>query len=145
MDGQNFYWALGCRCSGRGFAVRSRFAPHFYLKHSVAYGRIALRCGTCARECVCFHPSEHGFDAELDHFPPADDAQDGEVTDFACPGCAASSFQVVARFEYPYSTRFGQATQSPGPAEEDLFTYFMLLGTCESCGLISVLADVQCA
>jgi hypothetical protein len=124
--------------------VRSVLAPHFYLKYATAYGPITLRCLTCTRESICFAPSEHGLDAELDHFPSPDEP-DGELRDFACPRCERTSFEVIARFEYPTTAHFGQLTESSGHAEEDLFTYFMLIGTCHSCGLISVIADVECA
>lgn len=136
LDGQNYFWSLGCRCAGRSFVVRSLFGPHFYLKHSVSSGPITLRCVACDREDSCFVPSKHGLDAELDFFPPPKEDDDAELQDFACPQCAASSFEVIARFEYPPTARAG---------EEDLFTYFMLIVTCDSCRLISPIADVQCA
>jgi len=144
FDGQNYFFSLDCRCSGRSFVVRSFFSPHFYLKHPTAYGPITLRCVTCTRECICFDPSEHGFDAELDHFPSPNEDR-GEIRDFACPRCEETSFRIIARFEYPTNARFGQPTEPSVPAAEDLFTYFMLIGTCDSCRLISVLADIQCA
>lgn len=129
FDGQNYFLSLSCHCSCIGFAVQSIFAPHVYLKHPVACGPIALRCVTCARERICFDPAKHGLDAELDHFPDSDKSP-GEFRDFACPGCEATSFQVTARFEYPVTARLGQPTESSGPADDDLFTYFMLIGTC---------------
>lgn len=130
IDGQNCFWSLGCRCSGRSFAVRSVFGPHFYLKHPVASGAIVLQCVACGREDTCFVPDEHGFDAELGGSKTATSPQ---VRDFGCPNCEAGTFEVIARFEYA------------GPAEEDLFTYFMLIVTCTACRRISPIADVQCA
>jgi|GEM_PF-4801431 len=134
LDGQNFFWSLGCRCSGSSFAVRSAYGPHFYLKNPVAHGPIALRCVACGREDSCFDPAQHGLDAESDFFPPPERDDDAELRDFACPICGAGAFEVIARFEYATS-----------PAEEDLFTYFMLIVTCSSCRLIVPVADVQCA
>ena|SRR5689334_21659295 len=134
VDGQNFFWSLGCRCSGSSFAVRSVYGPHFYLKHPVAHGAITLRCVACGRADICFDPAEHGLDAELDFFPSSERADDAELRDFGCPNCDAGSFEVISRFEY-----------ATNPAEEDLFTYFMLIVTCSSCRLIVPVADVQCA
>jgi hypothetical protein len=144
FDGENHFFALGCPCSGRNFVVRSIFARHFYLEHAVAYGPIALRCVACARERICFAPSEHGFDAELDFSRPPDKYRE-ELESFGCPRCHAEAFEVIARFEYPVSERPRQSTESLGPADEDLFTYFMLIGTCHSCKSPTVIADVQCA
>jgi hypothetical protein len=144
LDGQNYFLSLSCPCSCRSFAVHSIFAPHFYLKHAVAYGPIMLRCVTCARERICFDPAQHGLDAELDHSQNSNEYT-GEFRDFACLGCEATSFQVTARFEYPPTARLGQPTESSDPADEDLFTYFMLIGTCHSCGRITPISDVQCA
>jgi len=99
VDGRNFYWSLGCSCSGRSFVIRSIYGPHFYLKHPVAHGPITLRCVTCGREQTCFDPAIHGYDAELDLLPPPDADRDTGLHDFACPNCKASSFEVVARFD----------------------------------------------
>jgi hypothetical protein len=144
FDGQNYFLSLSCRCSGRSFLVRSIFAPHFYLKHATATGSITLHCVTCGRESICFDPSHHGLDAELDHFPSSS-GHDGQLGEFACPRCAETSFEIITRFEYPATALLGRPSEPSGAAEEDLFTYFMLIGTCHSCGLISVAADVQCA
>lgn len=116
--------------------MRSLLGPHFYLKHPVASGTITLRCVTCGREERCFVPSQHGMDAELDFFPPPKEDENAASQEFACPNCEAASFAVIARFEYPATS---------GPAEPDLFTYFMLIVTCDSCRLILPIADVQCA
>jgi hypothetical protein len=133
VDPVNCYWSVACTCGGSVFSAESNLSPHWYLRYETAYGVIALCCNACGRERVCFDPANDGFDAEIDHFPPAPPYR-GEHKRYACPHCRATSFAITARFQYwPHET------------EANRFRYFTLTGQCAACGVTSVMADVECA
>ena len=133
---ENRFFAIACRCGGPAFAVRSVLVPHFYLTNRVAYGPVSLRCTACGQEHVCFDPTKHGYDVEIDHFPSTG-PYEGEVEDFACPACSATAFGATARFEY-----FEAADADRTP---DMFGFFTLIGTCRSCETKTTIATQECA
>ena len=132
-NGELRFFSLNCACGGDRFAVRSVFIPHYYLKNRVAYGPIALRCAACEVEHVCFDPTKHGYDVEIDHFPPTGPFE-GEIEDFPCPACGTKAFRLIACFEY-----------FAAGAAADLFAYFTLMGNCSACDVLTTIAHVECA
>ena len=133
-DGENRFFSLACACGASGFRARSVFIPHYYLRNRVSYGPVSLVCGTCAKENVCFDPTKHGFDVELDHFPPTG-PYEGPIEEFTCPPCNASAFRMIARFEY-----------SPRVLDDpNLFIRFTLIGECVSCTTRTTISTEECA
>jgi len=133
VDPVNHYFSVACTCGASAFGAESNLLPHFYLRYETACGVITLHCTACGRVHDCFDPARHGYDAEIDHFPPQPPYR-GEHKRYACPHCGAHAFAIAARFQY-------------WPAEEDanLFRYFTLTGRCVACAVTSVMADVECA
>lgn len=142
---QNYFFSLACPCGSNSLKVRSFISRVEYLVEDRAYGPITLRCPTCGRDHQSFDPALHGYDVEIDHFPlpgPYGDA----FRDYHCPNCAADTFSLIARFQYPDNV----LEPSPGArphasASEDLFSYFTLLGTCGSCKTTVTISSVECA
>ena len=139
-NGDIRFFSLACPCGCDRLRVRSVLVPHYYLKNPVAYGPVALRCVACDRERICFDPTRHGYDAEIDHFPPTG-PYEGEIADHRCLACGTNSFLLTACLEY-----FKPAAAEPArPHEEDMFAYFTLVGKCASCSTQTTMADVECA
>ena len=148
-EDENRFFSIGCACGNSHFAVHSYFNPHYYLENETAYGPIELRCTACQTERLCFSPFLHGYDVEIDHFPP-DDNWRGESREFACPACTSAAMSLVARFEYQESIiesmEAGDAGSSESrPRPRDMFSYFTLIGTCRSCGTKATISSVECA
>jgi hypothetical protein len=147
---ENRFFSIACECGGSTFAVRSFFNPHFYLEYETAYGPVTLRCTTCLQERESFDPSKHGYDVEIDHWPPDDDFG-GIDKEFACPHCSGADFALTVVLEYPpdvlqaEAAEEGRSAASSGPKPEDLFGYFTLVGRCSGCGVLTTISDVECA
>ena len=134
-EGENWFFSLACACGARDFVARSIFRPHYYLANRVSYGPVSLKCTACGAENVCFDPTKHGYDVEIDHFPPTG-PYEGTVEDFACPSCGANAFRAITRFEY----------SSTHPEDDpNMFLYFTLIGECARCGEKVTITSEECA
>jgi hypothetical protein len=141
----NEFFALGCPCGSDAFKVESFFSRSSFLPEDRAYGPIHTTCETCRREATIFDPELHGYDVEIDHFPPHPPYL-GTWQVYSCPSCGAHAFALTARFQYP--TRAGEPHRRADgsfASREDLFSYFTLVGRCSSCEAIGTISSVECA
>lgn len=111
----------------------------------------ARRAGGRFKAALVFDPRLHGYDVELDHFSPEFEAT-ATPRDFQCPTCTASRFTLIARFEYPAdllaALESGTDTGYEGRfrgKEQDLFTFFTLIGRCTGCNTLVTIATCECA
>jgi hypothetical protein len=132
-EGELRFFSLACVCGGDRFRVRSIFVPHYYLPNRTSSSPITLICASCAVERICFDPTKHGYDVEIDHWPPKGPFP-GKVEDFECPACATKTFALTTCFEY-----------FKAPESADMFAYFTLMGNCGACGVRTTMAHVECA
>jgi len=141
----NEFFALSCPCSGLQFTVQSFFSRSACLEQDRAYGPISVACCACQRSATIFDPALHGYDVEIDHFPPhAPYLGDWRV--FQCSSCASKAFGLIARFQYPANA--GDPHLRPDGSSiprHDLFSYFTLIGECGTCGSLSTVSSVECA
>lgn len=151
-DAPNRFHALACRCRSEHFTVTGRVALNALIGQDVIVGPVTCRCARCRRSAVVFDPARHGYDVEVGHFPPTASAGAGGSTDsFACPGCGHTGWRLLARFEYPAALVAAiEAGEAPGypehvGREQDLFTWFTLIGTCGQCGVAYTIASHCCA
>jgi len=109
------------------------------------WGRLGLRCSLCGRAAEVFDVRQHGHDAEMvrDRFPLDRDLE-GERCTFACPGCGGSRLLTHARFENSCDLLDSQTDKWRGK-EQDLFTWFTLIGQCLACGEFAIVYDLECA
>jgi hypothetical protein len=149
-DSPNRFFSVGCPCGGTLFSVSGQITRNILIDQDLVYGPATVHCTQCDRRAVVFDPRLHGFDVELDHFPPTS-AQSSPERGFVCPTCGHTVFGLVARFEYP--ARLLEALDSgidPGyPAnvgrERDLFTWFTLIGLCSACRQHTTVVSQECA
>jgi len=75
---------------------------------------------------------------------PLDRDLEGERCTFACPGCGGSRLLTHARFENSCDLLDSQTDKWRGK-EQDLFTWFTLIGQCLACGEFAIVYDLECA
>ncbi len=85
----------------------------------------------------------HGYDAELGHIS-ATMRGEGERTVFECPTCGRQSLEILVRFEYPDDLFKGDFPEFVG-REQELFTWFSLVGKCPKCSQTLSVAEFECA
>jgi len=63
---------------------------------------------------------------------------------YECPECGRQPLDVFARFEYSYELFEDDFPEFAG-REQDLFSWFSLLGKCRRCSQLLAVADFECA
>jgi hypothetical protein len=104
---------------------------------------LALRCGKCGKITELFDSDIHGYDAEIGA-PPTSHRGEGERSEFPCSKCGPTGLQAIARFEYP-DDLFESGFEEFRGREQDLFSWFSLVGKCSGCGRLLDVADFECA
>ena len=149
-DWPNRFFFLACPCNAALFSATGEIQRHPLISQDVVVGPVTVRCSSCKQEVSLFDPSSHGYDVELDHFPPPW-RPPLAPRHFECPACMRTSFGLVARFEYPAAlvaaVEGGFHTGYPHHLgrEQDLFTWFTLIGVCPGCGTVSTVSSAECA
>lgn len=149
-EGPNRFFSLACPCDSAQFSVTGEVERHLLIHQDVVVGAVTVQCRACMREISLFDPARHGYDVELDHFPPPP-RPSVAPRHFECPACHRTDFALVARFEYSAALvaalerglDSGYANH-PG-REQDLFTWFTLIGFCSGCAAVSTVSSVECA
>jgi hypothetical protein len=104
---------------------------------------LSLRCSDCGKVTVLFDSDIHGYDAEACSMSTCCRAE-GERAEFACDRCGPRQAQVFVRFEYP-DDLLGPEFDKYRGREQDLFSWFTLVGKCSGCGRFIEVADFECA
>lgn len=133
-DWPNRFFGIRCPCVGDQFSVSGEILRHMLIEQDVVVGPVGARCSSCGQAALVFDPRLHGYDVELDHFPPEFEST-ATPRNFQCPACTASRFTLVARW---YEGRFRGK-------EQDLFTFFTLIGRCTGCNTLATIATCECA
>jgi hypothetical protein len=149
-ESPNRFFSLSCPCGETRFLVSGEMHRNVLIDRDLIYGPVTAKCATCQRASLLFDPRVHGYDVEIDHFPPTWQAT-SQARDFECPSCTGAVFALTARFEYPaallQALELGQDPGYPGYVgrEHDLFTWFTLVGQCSTCHTLETIASVECA
>ena len=149
-DWPNRFYSLGCRCGSELFSVVGELAENALIRQTVVAGPVTCRCNRCLVTVPIFDPARHGYDVEINHFP-SQYVPSGVTKEFRCPTCRQSTFALIARFEYPArliaSLEAGLPTGYVGHPgrEQELFTWFTLIGRCGRCDAVTTVASACCA
>jgi hypothetical protein len=149
-DWPNRFHAVTCRCGGTIFHALGEIVENELIHQKVVKWAVTVECAQCRQRRSLFDPSRHGYDIELDHFPVRRKAA-GEQKPFPCPHCRGQVFSLIARFEYPPALLDAVARRiDPGypehkGREQDLFTFFTLIGNCRDCQTSVTISSVSCA
>jgi hypothetical protein len=140
----NTVFRLQCTCGhGKQFVLGHFWQDPDAADALVFLSPLALRCEACAQVAELFDSGLHGYEAELGG-PPVSKRGEGERADFPCPRCGVQPFEVFARFEYP-GNLFEDDSESVRGREQELFSWFTLVGICPGCTRLVEIADFECA
>lgn len=141
-ESHNSVFALACRCGGRKFSV------HGHRTSDPATGTAELlsplfgECKDCGKKTLIFDSAKHGHDGELGQSVQPKLKGDSIIDD--CGECGNFVMELFARFAYPSDLFDGNYADFQG-REQDLFTWFTLVGRCCACQQSLGFADVKCA
>ena len=137
------FW-LHCVCGNDSHFVLGHYWQNpDYDNELVFVSPLALRCSTCGKVTELFDSDIHGYDSEVGGMS-ANYRGEGERTEFACDKCGPRQVQVFARFEYPDDLMGPEYDEYRG-REQDLFSWFSLVGKCAGCGRLVDVTDFECA
>jgi hypothetical protein len=143
----NTVFKLGCKCGGEKMFVNGyHWKNPDFDNVEVFISPIELECELCGKAAELIDTDVHGYDAELGHGSCTGRGKGGRNR-FSCPKCRPSSMEVYVRFEYPddlLDDEFDSFEDFRG-REQDLFTWFTLLGRCTTCGELIGISDLECA
>ncbi len=140
----NPVFALSCRCgSDQHYVHCHRWSNPDYRNQVVILSPLDLECAACRVITPLLDTDAHGYDAELGHGVATARGR-GERVVFECPTCGRQPIQAFVRFEYPddlFDGDFPAFTER----EQELFTWFNLVGRCPRCSQVLPVADFECA
>jgi hypothetical protein len=140
----NPVFALLCRCGGsRHYVHCYRWINADFRNAVVFLSPLVLECAACRKMVGLLDTDLHGYDAELGHGTATVRAK-GERVVYECPKCGKQPLAAFVRFEYPDDLFDGDFPEFAG-REQDLFTWFSLVGKCPQCSQVLPVADFECA
>lgn len=141
----NAVFVLNCACGHGHFHVLGHYVKNSSPKRewTVFVGPIGLKCDSCEKVTELIDTDSHGYDAELGHGSVTLSGQ-GERVPFACEKCGVKAMEIIVRFEYTPDV-LGEDFSDFRGREQDLFTWFTLLGRCEGCDKLLTVTEFECA
>jgi hypothetical protein len=137
----NKVYQLACACGHDRFRVLGHHVMN--QRTPVFVSPLALECAACGKLTELIDTDVHGYDAELGH-GSATIRGTGPRTPFACDTCGVRPMTAHARFEHSSET-LEDSTGAFSGNEQNLFTWFSLVGQCDGCGRVLHVADFECA
>jgi hypothetical protein len=140
----NLVFALSCQCGGsRHFVHGYRWTNPDVHNAVVFLSPLSLECAACGKKSDLFDADIHGHDAELGYGTPTVRGEGSRAVS-ECPTCGRQPLEAFVRFEYPDDLLGGHYSSFAG-REQDLFTWFSLVGRCSRCSKALVVAELECA
>jgi hypothetical protein len=140
----NPVFSLFCRCGGiRHYVHCFRWVNPDFNDAVVTLSPLALECAACRKATELLDTDIHGYNSELGHGSSTVRAR-GEHVVFECPTCGRQPLEAFVRFEYPDDLFDGDFADFAG-REQELFTWFNLVGRCAQCSQLLPVADFECA
>jgi hypothetical protein len=140
----NTVFLLACTCGkDHHYVLGYHWHNPDFNNQAVFLSPIVLRCAACGKEAELIDTDRHGYDAEIGGIVATVRAN-GEPGEYECDQCGRQPFQVFARFEYPDELFDGDFEEFSG-REQDLFTWFSVVGKCPGCSRLLSITDFECA
>lgn len=131
----NSYFNLFCKCGSDHFQIT--------LLSNPLMDPISLTCVACSRQRALLDTKIHGYDGELGS---NDASNKGERIMFACPTCGDCTHGIYVRFEYPGDLLDPESGLDEFRGrEQDLFSWFTLVGDCTACRVLKTICEIECA
>jgi hypothetical protein len=140
----NPIFALSCKCgSARHFIHCYRWSNPEFNNAIVILSPLVLECANCKKKTALLDTNIHGYDAELGNGSTTARAEGDQIV-FECPKCGRQPFEVFVRFEYPDDLFDGNIRKFAG-RQQELFSWFSLVGKCAQCSTLVSVTDFECA
>jgi hypothetical protein len=139
----NPIFGLSCQCGGKLHYVHGyRWVNPDFGNAVVFLSPLVLECAACGKMADLFDSAIHGYDACFGHCWSV--RAEGERVVFECPTCGREPVEASVRFEYP-DDLFDSGQPEFIGREQELFTWFSLIGKCSKCWRALPVADFECA
>lgn len=137
-------WKIACPCGSQhgsflGYPLK-RFDPNSPGADFVS--PLGFECVKCRQTTEIFDTKCHGYHAEACASSSAVRGE-GDRNAFACPACAAKTFEVLTSFFF-WPASVDLVEDEPEEFEsraQDLFCEFVAHGRCQDCGKITRFTD----
>jgi hypothetical protein len=140
----NPVFGLSCKCGGdRHYVHGYRWANPDYHNEVVFLSPLRLECAQCNELTDLLDTDIHGYDGEWGH-GSATARGKGDETVFECPICGRQPMETFVRFEYP-DDLFDRDYAKFAGRQQDLFTWFSLVGRCPKCSEVLPITEFECA
>jgi hypothetical protein len=138
------FFALSCTCGGGRYYVHGyRWVNTSFHNAVVFLSPLVLECPACGKMTDLLDTDVHGYDGELAHWSATVRAK-GERVVFECPTCGRQPLDAIVGFEYP-DDLFDRHFPEFAGREQDMFTWFYLMGKCPKCSQLLPVTDFECA
>jgi hypothetical protein len=140
----NPIFRLACTCGhDHHHVIGHHWRNPDYSNVLVFLSPIVLRCASCGKETEVIDTDRHGYDAELGHIV-ATARGEGDRGEYRCDQCGPQAFRIWVRFEYP-DDLFRRTFKGFQRRQQDLFSWFTLVGKCPCCSRELDITDFECA
>jgi hypothetical protein len=140
----NPVFALSCSCGNKRHYIHGhRWTNPDFHNAVVFLSPLVLECAACRKMTDLLDTDTHGYDAELGHGSATARAKGDRVV-YECPTCGRQPLEPFVRFEYP-DNLFDRDSPAFAGREQDLFSWFSLVGVCAQCNAMLSVADFECA
>ena len=104
---------------------------------------LAVRCEVCGRITELIDTNRHGYDAEIGAIV-ATRRGEGDRVEHECKECGRKPLRLWVRFECSHNL-FDRGIGEFHGREQELFSWFSLVGQCSGCSALLSVADFECA
>ena len=139
----NTFYQLQCQCGGKTHSVLGYYWEEPESSSVCFIGPIATKCTTCEVVNELFDIKIHGYDSELG-YGCFNERGKGAKSRFESSEFTATSFELIARFEYMSGIYDDDFTEAKGQ-EKELFTWFSLHGESHVSGEYHEICSYECA
>lgn len=139
----NTAFSIACKCGCSSHYVHGYRWANPERDNAVLFlSPLVLECSACGKTSSLLDTDVHGYDGEQGCSATARGL--GEPKVFECSHCGSEPFGTCVRFEYD-GELFAQKVTGYRGREQDLFSWFTLLGRCVRCSTYFKLVDFECA
>ncbi len=135
---------LQCRCGKNRHRVFGYYWRNPDFRNELVYlSPLTAECIFCGKITDIIDTDAHGYDAELGGIVATARGL-GAKGEFACDQCGSRPLALCARFEF-IDDSFHSSDKVFRGREQELFSWFTLLGKCDGCSRIMTVAEFECA
>jgi len=141
-DHLRVFFSLDCMCGGVCYSVHGfRWQADGKYDKPLFLAPLFLECRGCGQTKLVFDSDIHGADAE--NGVRTHRRGEGQRGTYKC-SCGFAIFRIQTSFEYGEDL-FDQNCLECMGREQDLFTWFDLVGVCERCRQVCPIASFECS